>query len=272
MGKTFKAIFGGTEKQETSGPTDVTPPEVAGLRKSFTETLGQLFGSGTGDPLSGIPTSGVTGDNRVAQITGGETSVIQRILDDLKGPRQELLGQTLQGNFLPGQPGSNPFLQATIEAAQRPTKEALFETLDRTLPGRFTAAGQFVQPQGSSAFDRAAAIATRGSAQALADIATNISFGSQEAERGRQQEAIQLGQQEIQVLTQSLEAVALPRLIEDLGIERGLQEFQTRLSAVLEALRVATGTPLQTVAQESQGTSEQTGGIIPALTPIIAKR
>ncbi len=272
MGKVFKAIFGGSESENTSDPVDITPPEVAGLRKSFTETLGQLFGSKTGDPLAGIPSSGLTGDDNVAQITSGETSVIQRILDDLKGPRQQLLGQTLQGDFLPGQPQSNPFLQATIEAAQRPTKDALFETLGRTLPGRFTAAGQFVQPQGSSNFDRAAALATGQGARALADIATNISFGSQEAERGRQQEAIGLGQNEIQVLTQSLEAVALPRLIEDLGIERGLQEFQTRLSAVLEALRVATGTPLQTTGTEVRGETEQTGGIIPAITPVVAKR
>lgn len=106
---------------------------------------------------------------------------------------------------------NNPLMKAYIEAAQRPTLEALQETLSRTLPGRFTLAGQSTQPQGSSAFDRAAAIATRGTSQSLADIATKISYDSLEAARQREsgafgEELNRRGQKDLQ--TQSLTSQA----------------------------------------------------------------
>ena len=269
MGSIVKTLFGGSETKsksvQSSKPVDITPPEVEGLRGDFVSALSSLL---SGPGLDSIPSFG---QPNVAPLQGRESQVLDTLLADLQGPRGGLINQTIEGNFLPGQPGANPFLQATIEAAQRPTLEGLTETLERSLPGRFTAAGQFVQPQGSSAFDRAAAIATRGVANALSDIATNISFGTQEAERGRQQEAIQLGQQEVETLRSNLQAQALPRLIEDLGIQRGLEEFQVRLNALLQALGVATSTPLQTVGQVSEGRSTSRGesqpGIFNALFP-----
>lgn len=261
MSSVAKFLFGGSDQKSTSvsGPQDVTPSEVTKLRGQFAETLGALLGdtSGTTDVLSGVPTT-PTGQ-QVAQITPNEQQILDILQNDvLAGTRRDYLSNVIGGQYLPGGTQANPFLQATIEAAQRPTIQALTETLERTLPGRFTAAGQFIQPEGSSAFDRAAAIATRGAAQTLGDIATNIAFGTQEAERGRQQEAVQLGQQEIDTTITNLQAQALPRLIEDLGLERGLEEFKLRINTLLQALQIATGTPLQTVAQQSRAESEAT--------------
>lgn len=251
-----RGLFGGSEErsQQQSGPVDVTPPEIRDLRGAFSTTLQRLLGQQGGDPLAGIPQFQ---GPLAAPMAGGENQLLQLLQQQAAGGQgQQLINQTLGGAFLPGQAGSNPFLQATIQAAQRPTLQGLEEVLSRTLPGRFTAAGQFVQPEGSSAFDRAAAIATRGAADALADIATNISFGAFESERGRQQEAIQLSQQEVATNIANLQAQALPRLIEQMGIEGGREEFARRLQTVLQALSVATGAPLQTVAQESSGSSE----------------
>ena len=172
--------------------------------------------------------------------------------------RQNLIEQTIGGQFLPGQPGQNPFLEAAITNAQRPTMQGLEETLTRSLPGRFTQGGQFIQPHGSSAFDRAAAIATRGAADASAGIATNMSAQAYGQERGLQQQAVQLGQTEVQTLIQNLQAQALPRMIEDMGIERALAEFSGRTNQLLQALQIATGASgLNQIANEQTSTSQQ---------------
>lgn len=212
----------------------------------------------------------------------------------------------------------NPFLQSAIQAAQRPTLQGLEESLSRSLPGRFTAeGGQFVQPQGSSAFDRAAALATRGVSQSIADIATNMGFGAYESERGRMGEAAagltdagtalgqlgatqgqiglgydqltntqtnrahtqntdqiaranalndtaktaadvaaastQITAQDVDNHIKTLQAAALPRLIEEYGIERGMTEFQNRTTAYLDLLKLVGATTAPTVGQQSQG-------------------
>lgn len=245
----IKTLFGGSDS--SSKARDMTPPELAGLRGPFADAIKALIGTGG---LSGVPSFG---GNLTAPITDGEKDVLSSLsIDDpLQSARRELLTRTMRGDFLPGAAGSNPFLQASIEAAQRPTLQGLEETLSRTLPGRFTQAGQFVGPRGSSAFDRAAAIATRGATQEMGDIATQLSFGTQEAERGRQQESIQLGQNEVQTLISTLQAKALPRLIEDMGIERGLDEFKTRLNALLQALGIVTSAPLQNIGNNQKSST-----------------
>lgn len=266
------SIFGGGEQKNKSvtKPVDMTPPELSGLRSPFADALKALLGTSTGGGLSGIPAP--TGP-LAAPMGAGETAALSTLTQDdpLQAQRRALLSSTMQGNFLPGQPGANPFLQASIEAAQRPTLQGLEDTLSRVLPGRFTQAGQFVNPQGSSPFDFAAARATGDVAREVGDIATRMSFGSHEAERGRQQETIQLGQQEVQTMVTNLQAQALPRLIEDMGIERGQKIFQERLQALLQALGVITQTPLQTVASQQKSTGSQTTqtGIVPATAQLI---
>jgi len=269
MGDFLKNVFGGsdTEQQNTSGPKDVTPPEIAALRKTFSESLTSLLGGGGPNPLTNNPLFGSTSgtESVVAPITQLEQNIVGRIGEDALGDpsgREELLRQTIQGQFLPGGAQSNPFLQATIEAAQRPTAQAFEEVLGRALPGKFAAAGQqSKQNQGSSAFDRAAAIQSRGLADALRDIATNISFGSQEAERARQQGAATISQEEQQLGIEQLSAVALPRLIEQFGLTEGQKRFDVGVEAILKALQIATGTPLQTVGQGLRKNGYQ-GGMV----------
>jgi hypothetical protein len=251
-------LFGGSEQksssQQTSGPVDVTPPQFKALRQPIADLIRQLFGFA---PTSGT-FPGATDPSRFsAPLTGTEGSLLNQlgVLGGQPSPTatagNELLLKTLSGEFL--DPASNPFLQATINAATRP----LFEQFqDVTLP--FTAAGQRIGPQGSSAFDRAAAIAQRGLASAVGDVATNIAGQNFQAERGRQQEGIGLGRQltaqDIQSTISALQAVALPRLIDQFGIDKAGEEFNNRINVVLQALAIAQGLPV-TIAQESQGTS-----------------
>lgn len=101
---------------------------------------------------------------------------------------QQLLTQILRGDFL--SPESNPFLQSTIQSAQRPLLEAFQDVTLPRLQGQFTQAGQFIQPQSSSPFDRAAAISQRGLANALGDVSTRLAGENFAAERARQAQLV----------------------------------------------------------------------------------
>lgn len=253
-------IIGGTKAEDR--PVDIQSPEMQAIRGPAASILAQLLGrrgetfegrisrpgpdltatvtGAAGDPLAGIP-GATPAQLDVADLTPAEAAQLAALGAGEGAGRRGLLDRTLAGGFLPGQEGANPFLRAAIEAAQRPTLEGLEETLSRVLPGRFTQAGQFTQPGGSSPFDRAAAITTRGVTQELGDIATRMSAGAFEAERGRQQEAVQMSQQEVETGLQKLQAQSLPRLIEQLGIDRGLEEFQRRSDQLMQLLNLIMG-------------------------------
>lgn len=265
MGAVGRTLFGGSksEQQSTSGPTDATPEALKALREPFVSTLTNVLQGGGRPAYEGPLTT---------PITGAETTGLGAVSGAAYDPtRQGLIQQTQQGAFLPGQAQANPFLQATIQAAQRPTLQGLEEVLSRALPGRFTQAGHFTQPQGSSAFDRAAALATRGAADAAGDIATNISAQAYDQERGRQQQSIQLGQGEVETLVTNLKAQGLPRLIEDMGVERGLAEFNSRMQSLMQALQVAAGSPISQIANQSQSTGKSITekGVVPGLASLI---
>lgn len=254
----MKKLFGGSETKSTSTPTDMTPDEYKNLRGPFAETIMSYLQQG-GTPQYEGPLK--------ADMTQTEGDILTQLMDQTGAGtgRSSYLSSVLSGNYLPGQDNANPFLNAAIEAAQRPTLQGLEETLARTLPGRFTLAGQQAQPQSSSAFDRAAAVATRGTAQALSDIATNMSFGAYEQERGRQQQAVQLDQAEVDNTIKNLQAQALPRLIEELGIERGIALFSQNTQSILDILKTLAGVTMPTVANNQQSTGESFGGVVPGL-------
>lgn len=233
------------------------------------------------DPLRGIPSYN-------GPLTANLGANEQSLLDQLMGmsgangqPRTKTTAETALEQIINGQgasgyspDGNNPFVQAAIEAAQRPTFQALQETLGRTLPGRFTQAGQFINPQGSSAFDRAAAMASRDATQSAADIGTKISYDSFNSERDRQVQAQEgaanrqldaakalpgVSKQEIDTTIANLQAQALPRLIQEMGIERGLQAFQDRMGNLLTTLGIAGGATSPTIANSSKSSSKQMG-------------
>lgn len=263
----MRNIFGGREQHQqatqqasstgqsaaqstsTQGATS-TPgnynPFTAALSPALISALSGYLGGGL--PSFGGP--------MVAPISDAETNVLGQLNAQTApgNPRQNYLGDVLSGKFL----APNPYLDAYIESAQRGTKNALTETLDRTLPGKFTQAGQFVNRgatgEGSSAFDRAAAVATRGAASALGDIATNIAYPAYAAERQNQQQAVALSQAEVDTTVKNLQAQALPRMIQDLGIERGLDEFKTRLDKLLQLLATVGGVAAPSIANLSTST------------------
>lgn len=274
------------------GPTKA---DIGANEQTLLNQLMGLSGNGTGGTTAGPNSEALDYLSKVmqGQFMGPNASPggLEAFAQMFKGAQQE-------GGY--NATDMNPFLNAAIEAAQRPTLQGLEETLSRTLPGRFTQAGQFTQPQGSSAFDRAAAIATRGAGDSMADIATNLSYATMEAERGRQFEAqegarkresealtgelqrifqgqqgerdrqneaagltSQVKAQEMDTLVKNLQAQALPRLIEEFGIERGMEVFNNRMNGLLSALGITAGVTQPTIAQQSKST--QKPNILPLL-------
>lgn len=195
-----------------------------------------------------------------APITPGETTGIGAVQGSAFDPsRQGLLQQTLTGGFLPGSGGSNPFLSAAIESAQAPTALALNREVGRRIPGIFAQGGHQLGAGGSSPYQRALGEASFLGGRALGDIATNISFNAYEAERQRQQQGIQLGQQDVQAMLANLQSQGLPRQIQEMGIERALQTGQAGIQNLLSAFNVAQQYPLQTIANQTQSTGSATG-------------
>ncbi len=247
---------------------DVLPEELTGLRQSIADNLANTGGLLAGGRQAEGPFVAGLGANEQALL---DTIVAQAgVQGAAGGAAQDVLSQTIGGQFL--DPSSNPFLQSTIEAAQRPTIQAFQDIASPALRGAFTAAGQNItQGLGSSPFEQALNVERSRSQQNLADIATNIAGQNFQAERGRQQQATlaqpAFSQQELNRTITELQASALPRLIEDLGLERGLEQFNVQTQTILNALLLAiqaTGQP-PVVFQPTAGTAGQgadIGGLV----------
>lgn len=246
--------LGTSGSQATSTPSNINP---------FTSLFGGNLQNIVGSLGGGAAFPQYTGPTQPT-MSGAQTGLLSLLSGLGAGSgqgSQNYISQLLGGGFLPGQGGANPFLDAAITAAQRPTMQNLTQTLTQDLPSRFTQAGQFVQPNanqqgGSSAFDTAAALATRGAAQAMSDIATNMSMGAYNTERQLQQQGVQLAQGEVQTTIANLQAQALPMLIQQFGIQNGIQVFQTGIQQILQFLQTLGGISGPTPVQTSQSTSQ----------------
>jgi hypothetical protein len=263
----MKQLFGGSSQETSSSstPIDMTPEQFKNLRGPFADELMRLMKSGGGPDYKGPLTAG---------LQPGEQAMLDRLRNEGAG-RRALLNDTLAGKFLPGQEGANPFFDAAVRAAQRPTLQGLQETLSRSLPGKFALAGHRTQgggagqpaTGGSSAFNRAGAIATQAGANMLSDIATNMGNEQFKNERTNMQQAISLDQGEVETTIKNLQAQGLPRMIEDMGIERGLALFKQKTAQLLEFMKLFGAVTAPTIANQSQskGSGESYGGIIPGL-------
>ena len=282
MSGILKSLFGGSDatQQSTSSSTQTNytdptlsglAPDLAGLIRSISSGLNTRTGGA--DPSTATPTP-------QAGVTAQEQSILDTLGTQIGGgtDRAAYIKQVLSGDYLPGSDKQNPFLAAAITAAQRPTLDNLTQTLTRALPGRFAQAGQQLQANspgsaggGSSAFDRAAALAFQSAANTSTDIASNIGSAAYNQERQEQTKAAALDQQEVDTTIKGLQASALPRLIQQNGLDQGLAIFQQQTQALLDLLKTIGAVQAPTLAANS--TSQSTGesstqkGIFPALFP-----
>ena len=243
------------------------PGGAGGLQGLMQSLMGQTAMSGM-DPTGFVDTLGIKNNQSMSDFLGQMGSASQT------------------GAF--GGDNMNPFQQQYIDQAQRQTMQNLEETLGRTLPGRFAMSGQSTQPGGSSAFDRAAAIATRGATQEMGDIATRISYQAMEEARNReaglmtgeldrnfgrdtqyntavqnqldralQMPGLEAGIRsgEVDNLIKNLQAQALPRLIQEMGVERGMEAFQNQINSMLAVMGIQAGVSAPVIGNSSSSRS-----------------
>lgn len=231
------------------------------------------------DPLATQPMftpnpTGTTAAPLTAPMAPGETDVYNQLLTSLgqaqPGGTPEAstaLNDTLSGKYLT--PSANPFLAAAIQAAQKPVMDNFTRTIVPQLLSRFTGAGQEVQGNGSSPFAMAAANAANDLEQNLGNIGAQMSYQNYGQERQNQVGAIStansLTNDNITRMVTGLQAAALPRLIQDMGIQRGITAFNNRVQAMLEALRIAVGASAPALGTSSASSGSQSTGVLPAL-------
>lgn len=251
-------IFGGsqTQSQATSTPENLTPAPYAALQQPLANALSSNLTNGL--PAYSGPTLNTNlNANENTDLTNLQNSVAPT------SAANNLINNTINGQYL----NSNPNLQAAITAAQTPTIQALTNTLSTTLPGQFTQAGQFVQPNGSSAFDRAAALASQSAGNALGNIASTMSSQDYQNERTLQQGAVGLSQSQVSTAISNLQAQTLPTMIQQMGVTNALQLFQTNTNALLQLLQTIGGVAAPVIANATQSTStgDSTGNAFTSL-------
>lgn len=250
-------------------------PVVAGLRPQEQQLLGGVQQIAT----QASPQLEAARAQMLRQLQGGSSTV-----NNAGTPAGSLMSDILSGRTM--DPASNPALQASIEAAQRPLIDQFGDDLIATR-SQFTRGGQFVQPQSSSPFDVADARLRTGLAGAMGDISTNLVAENLNQERARQMQALGLTDQseargearaldaarsapafdlaQLEGVMSALEAQALPRLIQQRGLDRGSEEFNNQMQRFLTALNIG-GQVSQSQNVTIPGTEGSDGMIGPLLT------
>ena len=177
------------------------------------------------------------------------------------------LQNILNPNFL--NVGTNPYLAGAIQSALYPTIRNFQSTTIPELLSRYTGGNQQVQGQGSSSFANAADLASLDLNQSLLGTASGMASSAYQQGIGQQLQAASqasgLQTSELQNLVTAGQQAALPQLVQDLGIQRGLQQYNNNINTLMEALRIAAGGSSPTVAVSSQGTSQSTPSLLTAL-------
>ena len=254
-------------------------PYVAQMGPGETYGLGQVQNQAYGAPLD-QPSTELLGNT-----IGGQYLGPQGVDQAIAGAN---LGETIGGKYL--SPESNPYLQSTLDSALRRSNESLMDQFDQIRQadqGAFARAGHHLNA--SSPFASARAEAATGAQRALgnatSDITSQILGGNYQAERGRQlaaqgqyaglqgqqygqERAMQMGatdqatqqaQARLMNAMRGMEAAGLPRMIKDVGIERGLQDFQRRMGAMQGALNLGGQLASPTLGSTSKSKGKSSG-------------
>jgi hypothetical protein len=139
------------------------------------------------------------------------------------------LEATARGDYLTALP-SNPFLGGAIDFIRRSVNDA-FDVESAKQRALFSRAGHSIQE--SSPFSDAASRLEIDRQDRLASQISGAVLPLYESERARQADAANQARTVLENSRSVLEARALPRLIADLGIERGQALFSERLNRLL---------------------------------------
>ena len=254
----------GSSKQKGQG-FDLTPGEFQDLRGPLRDFfLGQLPGLADAFSFTDVRDQEGGLDRLRTPLSGEEFLNIDRLQQQAEGlspneqAAEDLLGRRLRGEFF--DPAENDALRDVIRFTTANINDT-FNAQDLQQRSLFARAGHRLDA--SSPFATAQAISNVGRVDAIGENTANLLFGNLQSERQRQTEAIEQQRANSLGIFQrsqaALEASALPRLIDDEGIDRGLAEFQSRLAAISNVLNTASGLAAPTSSQSSSGSSKNAG-------------
>lgn len=252
--------MGGSSSKEKSRSYDLTPVEFRGLRGGVADTLGAYTNYAKKNIGASLMNNFQAGP--AAQLTGGEQSALQGLNRGVQfNPlANQALNAQLDPRFL--DVGSDPNIQGAIDAATRPVFEGVSQA-GRDATAAFANAGQ--SPGQSSPFAREAGRIQQQGLRAAGDISSQIVGGELQRRQALQSQAIGQAQQQqafqLQQQLENLQAQGLPRLVQELGIQRGIDEFNRQQTQILQGLELATSAASPTVATKSDA-SKSGGGLL----------
>lgn len=269
---------------------DITGPTAWGLGSFFQPgmfTPGNVGGPFGLNPFQAGGVSTKSGDNPlVAPLSSGTMGLVDRSVK--LGGANPLLGQA--GDYLSGvlQPGyaaglaTSPQTQQAIQGAVNPLVSAFYQTAMPNMKAQFTASGQRIGnaisnpgmpgtgglQKGSSAFDMAAGAAQNNLLEQVGQISSGITNATYQTGLQQQTQAINQAQAlsttEVNNLVSSLQASALPQMIQQYGITAGVQLFQEQVKNILQALGLSSvaSQPAVGYAQSGSGSSSSSPGLV----------
>ena len=236
---------GGSSKNK---PRDLTPVEFKNQRGLVADSLVDTI-EGRGPKIEGPFVAPLTGGER----TGLDALKFGAFAEGGLGSDQEA---ALRAALTGGQ--ENPFLQDAIQSSSRAVLQnaELEELRDRAL---FGTAGQKLQ--GSSAFTEERVRDVGNTEQTIANIATELSFADVQRRSRERLEAAALTNARFAEQRQTIETLALPRLVEQFGLDKANEEAARRIKAIEEAIALLgeLGSPKGQIGQKGSAVNASVG-------------
>ena len=242
-----------TWSSSKSKAKDYTPKAFKRLRKGTAEQI-QAAAQGRG------PTVDAYKGQLVAGMEPGEQSALESVAALGAGSASDRQGERYLRSSIAGQEldfYNDPAFQEMLDFAGRRFVSG-FNAEEEANKALFARAGH--QLPNSSPFAEAQGRISDAKAQGLADLSAQL-IGTQFADaKQRQFESVgQLSNLETDRLArarETLEAESLPRLIKDMGLERGREEYARRQELIMKAL----GLQLEAASPHLASTSKQSSG------------
>lgn len=276
-------LMGGSaaNSQYSSIPGNYQLPNYTGMAPSIASGLMGLVNAA---PQINPTVGGITGTNfnlgsqtgnpLLAGLTPQQLASLGGLPNASNNPNlagsMQTLGQIGNMNFI--NPSSNPFLASAIKGAVDPMVTAFNASTMPAMTGQFTAAGQKTsgaQPGGgSSAFDTAASLAQKQLEQSIGQVTSGMENQNyQTGVQNTQNAAIASGNLtsgNLNNMIQTLNAQSLPQLVQQYGINQGLQVYQQRMQMLLQVLGLGGQISQPVIANTAQSTSQnnQTQGLL----------
>jgi len=253
----------GSKSTSSTTVRDRQADEFKALRGDFADLLGGQMGNISSLLGGDLTYGGVDNlDNYRAPMSADELDAFEALrAGSAGGPNDELrsnlLGRTLEGDYL--SPESNPGLRDLIRYTNQSINDT-FNSEDLAQRSLFARAGQ-VLPE-SSPFAAAQADLASARLDAIGKNVAQITSGAYESERGRQVQAVDQSRSDAEFQfnrqLEYLQATALPRLIDEVGFERGFEEFNNRVTVLAQALGLLGQVTAPALATE--GKTKSAGG------------